>query len=152
MNAIFAVNSANGFGTGTDMPWPRSSVDLKRFKEITSGHTVVMGSNTWKSNMPKPLPNRRNIVLSKTLNDHRCEIFSNVQAMMMETLQSEQVFVIGGTQVLWTLRPFINKIYLTKFKSSDHCDVMLDIDKYTQEFNFVSGEIHDDHVFQIYEK
>jgi dihydrofolate reductase len=152
MNAIFAVNSVGGFGTGTDMPWPRSPVDLRRFKELTTGHTVVMGSGTWRSNMPKPLPGRRNIVISKTLDDDRCDVYPSVTDMMMNTLASENIFVIGGSKVLWTFRPFITKVYLTRFHSSEECSVVLHTGDYLEGFKLVNGEKFDDHHFEVWEK
>lgn len=152
MNAIFAVNLFDGFGTGQDMPWPRNSTDLRRFKELTSGHTVIMGSGTWNSNMPKPLPNRRNIVLSKTLKDDRCEIYNNITDLVMHLQKDESVFVIGGAKLLWLLRPYIRKIYLTRFKSSERCEIVLNTSEYLQYFKLESADHFDDHIFEIYER
>lgn len=152
MNAIFAVNLLNGFGTGTDMPWPRSSHDLKRFRELTTGNTVVMGTNTWLSDMPKPLPNRRNCVLSTSLQDTRCEVFSNITHLMMNLQQDETVFVIGGAKVLWQLQPFIKRVYLTRFKSADTAAVTLDTVKYLEEFTLESRQDLEDHIFDIYQR
>lgn len=150
MNAIFAVNSIDGFGTGSDMPWARSSVDLQRFKKLTTGCTVIMGSGTWNSNMPKPLPNRRNIVLSSTLSDDRCDVYRNVTDMLMETKQDEPTWVIGGAKVLWILRPLIQKVYLTKFKDTTDCSVKLDVSKYLENFVLVESEEFDDHMFEVW--
>lgn len=152
MNAIFAVNALDGFGTGQDMPWPKNSGDLKRFKELTSGNTVIMGSGTWNSNMPKPLPNRRNIVLSKTMCDDRCEVYSNITDLLMHLRKDEHVFVIGGAKLLWMMRPYIKKIYLTRFKSADTCEITLNTGEYLQHFELQSGEIFSDHVFEIYNR
>lgn len=152
MKAIFAVNSLNGFGTKTGLPWPKSKTDLQRFKNITTGHTVVMGRSTWDSDMPKPLPNRRNIVLSKTLIDDRCEVFSNVSDMMMECQANESIFVIGGAKVLWTLRYIIDEVYLTRFHSADVAEITLDVDKYLEGFGLYSKEQSDNHTFEIYKR
>ena len=66
INIIVAVTNNNVIGKGNDMPWNLPS-DLKNFKEITSGHCVVMGRKCWESIPPKfrPLPNRMNIVVSR---------------------------------------------------------------------------------------
>lgn len=153
MNAIFAVNALNGFGLGNTMPWPRSAKDLKRFKDFTDGYTVVMGAGTWNSDMPKPLPNRRNCVLSTTLVDNRCEVFSNVGSLLDSLNKDELVFVIGGSKVLWELRPYINKVYLTTFtKSFEKADVVFDTGAYLKDFELVSGEILSDHKFEVYRK
>lgn len=150
MNAIFAVNSVNGFGTGEDMPWPKSTVDLQRFKKLTSGSTVIMGSGTWNSNMPKPLPNRRNIVLSSTLNDDRCDVYRNITDMMMNVRQDEPKWVIGGAKVLWMLRFNIQKVYLTKFNDTSESLVKLDVEKYLENFKLVESENFDDHIFEVW--
>jgi dihydrofolate reductase len=152
VNAIFAVNSIDGFGIGNTMPWPSSSLDLKRFREITTGHTVVMGASTWLSDMPKPLPGRRNCVLSTTLRDTRCEVFPNITSLMMNLREDEEVFVIGGATVLWSLRFFIKRIYLTKHNSSQRSDITLDTQKYLQGFKLVKWEQLDKLTFDTYER
>lgn len=152
MNAIFAVNSINGFGTGPDMPWARNSVDLLRFKNYTTGGTVIMGSGTWHSNMPRPLPNRRNIVLSSTLKDHRCETYTNITELLMNISAQDKVFVIGGARVLWGLRSNIQTVYLTRFFSAETCPITLDTQKYLENFRLESQEYLDNHTFEIYQR
>lgn len=152
MNAIFAVNTIDGFGVGNTMPWPHSTEDMKRFKELTTGHTVVMGASTWLSDMPKPLPNRRNCVLSTTLTDHRCEVYSNITALMMDIKQDEKVFVIGGAKVLWALRPLIKRVYFTRHASKQTADITLNSDKYLEGFTRVSSEVLDNMTVEIYER
>jgi dihydrofolate reductase len=152
MNAIFAVNTIDGFGVGNTMPWPHSSEDMKRFRELTTGHTVVMGASTWLSDMPKPLPNRRNCVLSTTLVDHRCEVYSNITSLMMDIQQDEQVFVIGGAKVLWALRPQINRVYFTRHVSKLKADITLNTDKYLEGFTLVSSEVLDKMTVEVYER
>jgi dihydrofolate reductase len=152
MNAIFAVNQFDGFGSDNTMPWPRSSEDLKRFKELTTGHTVVMGAQTWLSDMPKPLPNRRNIVLSTTLVDDRCEIYPNITSLLMSVHQDEEIFVIGGAKILWALRSYINKIYFTRHHHIQRADVTLDTGKYFEGFKVVSSEQLDKMTVDILER
>lgn len=152
MNAIFAVNTMDGFGVGNTMPWPHSSADMKRFKELTTGHTVVMGGATWLSDMPKPLPNRRNCVLSTTLSDTRCEIYSNITSLMMDIKDGEQVFVIGGAKILWSLRPHITRVYMTRHYSKQRADITLNTDKYLEGFKLVSQEECETHRYETYER
>lgn len=152
MNAIFATNMVDGFGIGNTMPWPRSSEDLKRFKEITTGHTVVMGASTWLSDMPKPLPNRRNCVLSTSLVDHRCEIFPNITALMMNIEEDEEIFVIGGAKVLWAMRPHINTIYFTRHHSKEKSDITLSTNKYFEGYDLVSSEVLDKMTVELYQR
>lgn len=150
MKAIFAVDMCDGFGANNDMPWPRNSTDLKRFRELTTGATVVMGSGTWNSNMPKPLPNRRNIVLSKSLTDDRCEIYGSITELTMNINQDENVFVIGGAETLWKLRPFINTIYLTRFKLITKSQVVLNTTQFLEGFELKKSTDLDDQTFDIW--
>lgn len=152
MNAIFAVNSIDGFGVGNTMPWPHSSADMKRFKELTTGHTVVMGASTWLSDMPKPLPNRRNCVLSTSLVDHRCGVYSNITSLMMDIREDEEVFVIGGAKVLWALRPQIKRVYFTRHHSKQKADITLNTDKYLEGFTLVEHEELDNMTLEVYER
>lgn len=150
MNAIFAVTSGGWFGLGGGMPWPHSSADMKRFKETTTGCTVVMGASTWSSDMPKPLPNRRNIVLSTQLDDSRCEVYRNVTHLLMNLGDSEQVWVIGGAKVLWSLRPYINRVHLTVFNDGVVGDVHLDYEKYLDGFNLSSTQDFGNHKLEVW--
>lgn len=152
MNAIFAVNSLNGFGVNNTMPWPKSSVDLKRFKDLTTGHTVVMGAKTWLSDMPKPLPNRRNCVLSNSLVDHRCEVYPNITSLMMDLKDDEQVFVIGGATILWSLRPQIKRVYFTRHLCKQRADVTLDVAKFLDGFTMIEREELEGMTLEVYER
>lgn len=150
MKAIFAVDAIGGFGTDRGLPWPRCAEDMRRFRTLTTGGTVVMGSGTWRSNMPKPLPNRRNIVLSRTIQDPRCEIFRNIIELNMNITQDEDVWVIGGAETLWKLRPYITKIYLTRFKLITKSTVTLKIESYLEGFNLSKTEDFDNHTLDIW--
>lgn len=152
MKAIFAVDAFGGFGTGTDMPWPHNSEDMQRFKRLTSGHTVVMGSGTWNSNMPKPLPNRRNCVLSTTLRDDRCTVFFSTEELRAELGVGDDIWVIGGVGVLNTLRPWINTVYMTRFKGVFPCSVRLDTSEYLSGFVLQDRQQLDDHIFDIWQR
>jgi dihydrofolate reductase len=151
MNAIFAVNAFDGFAVGNTMPWPRNSVDLQRFRRLTAGHTVVMGRGTWDSDMPKPLPKRRNCVLSTTLVDDRCEVFSTVEELV-EAVKKDTVWVIGGVKTLWQLQPHINMVYMTQFRSTQHADIFLGTSKYLEQFELIDKEYCGDHTFKTYRR
>lgn len=152
MIAVFATNMLDGFGDGDTMPWHHSSSDMKRFRELTTGHTVVMGLSTWLSDMPKPLPNRRNCVLSTSLTDPRCEVFSNITALMMDIKDDEQVFVIGGAKVLWALRPHIKRIHFTRHHGNQRATITLNTEKYFAGFLLESTEVLDDQTLEIYSR
>lgn len=152
MNAIFAVNAVDGFGSNGGLPWQKNSGDLRRFKELTTGSTVVMGSGTWNSDMPKPLPGRRNIVLSSTIEDPRCEVYRGVTPLLMNIGRDEKVWVIGGARVLWLLRYLITDVYLTRLKTAETAAVVLDTAAYLDGFGLASKEDFGDHTFEIWNK
>jgi dihydrofolate reductase len=95
---IWAQSTSGVIGRGGDIPW-RVPEDLARFKEVTMGHTVVMGRLTWDS-LParvRPLPGRRNVVLSRQTDfmAHGAEVVGSLD----EALGDAQAWVIGGGQI-----------------------------------------------------
>lgn len=92
--------------------------DMKRFKETTTGHTVIMGKNTFASFPKRPLPNRRNIVLAlpeEIPSDKEGAewVTSLDEAIKTSKAQSEEVFIIGGAYVYRQCLPLADKLYLT---------------------------------------
>lgn len=99
--------------------------DLKYFKKITLGHDVIMGRATLES-FPggKPLPGRRNIVLSKTLNRDDVLIVRDVKELMsIEGI--EDAFVIGGGQVYAQLLPYCDTAYITQLEGDFGAQVFM---------------------------
>ncbi len=99
--------------------------DLKRFKKITSGHSLVMGRNTLLS-LPKwPLPNRRHIVLTDNPEDKfpGCEIVWSVKEALEKVKDDTEAFVIGGGMVYRQFYPLAGKLYLTRVHKSFEADV-----------------------------
>ena len=99
--------------------------DLKRFKKITSGHSLVMGRNTLPS-LPKwPLPNRRHIVLTDNPEDKfpGCEIVWSVKEALEKVKDDTEAFVIGGGMVYRQFYPLAGKLYLTLVHKSFEADV-----------------------------
>lgn len=89
--------------------------DLKRFKEITSGHTIIMGRNTLLS-LPKwPLPNRRHIVITDNQNDRfeGCETVFSIEEAIEKIRHEKEAFVIGGGMIYRQFYPLAGKLYLT---------------------------------------
>ena len=80
IHLIWAQDVKRGIGTNGKLPW-HIPEDLKNFKKITSNATIIMGRKTWDSLPVKPLPNRRNIVLSKTKNLN-IETFSSYESCL----------------------------------------------------------------------
>ena len=99
--------------------------DLKRFKAITSGYTVIMGDKTWESLPVKPLPNRRNIVitLNREVDYQNCEIVHTIDDAIELVKNEEKAFIIGGATIY---KLFINKVetlFLTRIDAEFNADV-----------------------------
>lgn len=91
------------------------SADLRRFKALTTGHTVLMGRKTFESLPKGALPNRRNIVISRQ-EDYSApgiEVFTSFEAAIAATETNEEVFVIGGESVYSAALPSADRLYLT---------------------------------------
>ena len=95
--AAVAKNRAIGFENKLIYWLPN---DLKRFKALTTGHTIIMGRNTFESLPKGALPNRRNVVLSTTVKElPGCEVFPTLDAALQSCLPDEDVYIIGGARV-----------------------------------------------------
>lgn len=114
--------------------------DLRHFKEITSGKTVIMGDRTWESLPKRPLPNRRNIVV--TLDDVRfpdCETVHTLDDAMERVQDEEEAFIMGGATMYRLFLPYAERLYLTRIQSSFIADVYFPaIDE--SEWTLVSNE------------
>lgn len=130
MNLIVAIDKNNGIGKNGDLLC-HLSADLKHFKEVTSGKTVVMGYNTLIS-LPKsaPLKNRRNIVLyEENIEIEGAEVCHSIDELfeIIKDIPENEVFVIGGAMVYATLMPYCKKLYIT------HIDRAFDADRFLPE-------------------
>lgn len=112
MKMIVACDINGAIGKNNELPW-KLSEDLKNFRKITTGNTILMGRKTFESIGNKPLPNRRNIVLSrdKNLCLQNVEIVYNIkEAIKLD----ENLIVIGGGQIYNLCLPLITELFLTK--------------------------------------
>ena len=100
-------------------------VDLKRFKSITSGSTVIMGSKTWKSLPKKPLPLRRNIVMEYDRNVvfEGAEMAYSIEEVMQAVKMEKEAFIIGGATIYNMFIDKVNKLYLTRIHADFEADV-----------------------------
>lgn len=120
LSIVVAIASNGAIGKSNDLLWHLPG-DLKRFKEITSGHTVIMGRNTFYSLPKGPLPNRRNIIVSSTMQPvEGVEVFSTIEAALQAVENDGEVFVIGGAQLYKSLLPYCHKLYLTRVEKAYH--------------------------------
>ena len=89
--------------------------DLKRFKALTTGHTIVMGRNTYESLPKGALPNRRNVVLSTTVNQlPGCDVYPSLDAALADCRDDEEVYVIGGARVYAEVMAVADRLCLTE--------------------------------------
>ena len=99
INIIAAVAANRAIGYQNDMVYFISE-DLKRFKQLTTGHTIIMGRKTFHSLPKGALPNRRNIVLSRTETDFpNCDVYSSLEEALNHIGAEEQAFIIGGASL-----------------------------------------------------
>lgn len=121
VSAIVAVSTNNAIGKNNQLLW-HLPADLKHFKQITTGHTVIMGRKTFDS-VGKPLPNRRNIIVTRqTIQIEGCEIVSSVEAALALCADEEEVFIVGGAEIYRLAMPLTNRIYLTRVHKEFEAD------------------------------
>jgi dihydrofolate reductase len=115
ISIIVAVGKNNEIGKGNELLC-RLPADLKHFKEITSGHPVVMGRKTFDSLPKGPLPNRRNIVVSRNpdLKIEGAEVCPSLDHALVKLRDEEEIFIIGGAQIYKQALPVADTLYLTK--------------------------------------
>ena len=127
ISAIVAVDNNWGIGFNGDL-LEHIPEDLKYFKQLTSGEykAVVMGRKTWDSLPKKPLPNRKNIIITTQTNyNSQDEHFWRLEQakLVMKQQKGWEFFVIGGGQIYEKLLPLCDKVYVTKiFKDHDQVD------------------------------
>jgi dihydrofolate reductase len=112
---VAAIASNNVIGKENSLPW-NIPEDLKRFKQMTSGHTILMGRKTFDS-IGRPLPNRQNIVMTKDENFEKEGIkvindFDEALELIKES--KEDVFVIGGSKIYELFEPVANSLAITR--------------------------------------
>jgi len=112
---VVAVSRNGVIGREGGLPWHISS-DLKRFKEITMGKPVVMGRKTWDSLPRKPLPGRRNIVITRQpgFTAEGAEVVATPEQALALCAGEPEVAVIGGGEIYRLFWPMVDRIYLTE--------------------------------------
>lgn len=124
ISMIVAVDEARAIGKNNQLLW-FIPADLKRFKEITTGHVVIMGENTYRS-IGKPLPNRTNVVvtLNREFHPEGCLMaYSLEQALQVaREHEAEEIFIIGGASIYKQFLPMTERLYLTLVKGKHEAD------------------------------
>ena len=124
INIIVATDINGGIGKDNTLPWGRIKEDMKHFKSITTGHTVVMGRKTFES-IGKPLPNRHNIVLSKSnINIEGVDVYNSYKDIIRlhSKNPNDDIFIIGGQSIYQLFKDLADRIYLTLINDTFDCD------------------------------
>lgn len=125
LSIIVAVAENNAIGKDNDLIWYISD-DLKRFKRLTTDHTILMGRKTYESLPSGALPKRTNVVITRdqSLELDKCVMLHSIEEAIEKYKDSEEeVFVIGGGSIYEKMLPYAQKLYLTKVHENFDADV-----------------------------
>ncbi len=137
--AAVAKNRAIGFQNKLIYWLPN---DLKRFKALTTGHTIVMGRNTYLSLPKGALPNRRNVVLSTTVSElPGCDVYPTLDAALQSCRPDEEVYIIGGARVYEQAISMADRLCLTEVDDTPaQADAFFP--DYSEGWHLVNKEAH----------
>jgi dihydrofolate reductase len=135
---IAAAAENNALGKDNDLIWHLPD-DFKRFKQITTGHHIIMGRKTFES-FPKPLPNRTHVIITRQ-NDYSapegCIVVNSLKSAIEVCPKDEDVFIIGGGEIYKQSMGIADKIELTLVNTSPDADTFFpEIDKKEWELTF----------------
>ncbi len=135
LSLIAAIGKNNELGKNNTLLW-NMPADMKHFRDTTRGHTVIMGRKTFES-IGRPLPNRRNIVITRD-NQYQKDgievVHSMEEALALVKDSDEEVFNIGGSEIYKVGMPFADKLYIT------HIDGSFDADAFFPEIKNTEWE------------
>ncbi|MBV9576155.1 MAG: dihydrofolate reductase [Gammaproteobacteria bacterium] len=115
ISVIVAIGENRVIGKNNQLPW-HLPADLKRFKELTTGHAILMGRKTYES-IGRALPNRSNIIISRNpqLMANGCIVVSSLQEAIQKAISEKngEIFIIGGSEIYRQSLPYADRLYLT---------------------------------------
>lgn len=119
LSLIVAIGKNNELGKDNTLLW-HMPADMKHFRETTSGHSVIMGRKTFES-LKGPLPNRRNIVITRDENYQKegIEAVNSLEEAVEKVNTEEEAFIIGGAEIYKQSINFAQKLYITKIDAED---------------------------------
>jgi dihydrofolate reductase len=146
ISIIVAVAENGIIGRSGQLPW-RLSDDLRRFKQLTMGHTIIMGRRTWDS-IGRPLPGRRTVVVSRS-----CDFRTNVEGVETTTNLDQalaiakaagdnEAFIVGGAELYRESLEKANRLYLTRVRAAVEGDTSFP-DVAWNNWTLVESEEHD---------
>ena len=156
--AIAAMDQSRVIGKQNKIPWHLPQ-DMQRFKQLTMGHTVVMGRRTFDS-LPdkfKPLPGRHNVVVSRTLKEierfpqvEMCADLGRYLERFKRGVESKTAWIIGGAEIYAQSVAFWDGLYLTLIKQSHDGDAYFPL--FEQDFSLVESEDFPGYSFLHYQR
>jgi dihydrofolate reductase len=119
---IAAVAENNALGKNNELVWHLPN-DFKRFKELTSGHYIIMGRKTFES-FPKPLPNRTHVVITRQQNyqPDDCIVVNSIENAIKVCPENETIYIIGGGEIYNQALAFSDTIEITKVHGEFEAD------------------------------
>lgn len=160
LSIVVAKAKNNIIGKDNKLLWHLSD-DLKRFRALTEGHTIIMGRKTFES-LGKVLPNRKHIVFSNNpdfkVNDENVEVVHSLLQIQEYIESEEEAFVIGGAMMYNFLMPYVSKMYVTEIEKEFEGDTFfprIDDKKWkeiSREKGPEDGENNFEYNYVIYEK
>ena len=129
LSIIVAKAKNNIIGKNNELVWHLPE-DLKHFKELTTGHTIIMGRQTYES-LGKPLPNRKHIIFSQNpdfkVHEENVQVVHSLLEIQDLIEGKEEAFVIGGAMIYNFLMPYVKKMYVTEIKQEFDGDAFFPI-------------------------
>jgi dihydrofolate reductase len=141
ISIIVAIAKNYAIGKDNKLLW-HISADMKRFKRLTEGHQVIMGKLTYESLPVRPLPNRKNIIISDNMQDsfEGCTTVHSIEEALALCNDQEESFIIGGGSVYRQFLPLSNKLYLTIIDKDFDADTFFPID--LSQWRMIEKEDH----------
>ena len=144
IHLIWAQDKHSAIGKNGDLPW-HIPEDLKNFKKLTLNQPIVMGRKTWDSLKFKPLPNRRNIVLTSQKYIESADTFANLVTLLSDLVNNgtKKIFVIGGAQiynVFWELASTLHITFVNENCIDADTTFPFSMDDIEKEFKLKSTE------------
>lgn len=151
ISIIVAIARNYAIGKDNQLLWHISD-DLKRFKKLTEGHTIVMGKRTFESLPFRPLKNRRNIVITDIPGEMipGCIMAYSIEDALSQMDESGENFIIGGGSVYRQFLPLADKLYLTVIEKDFEADTFfpeIDFSEWVEEFH--EDHQHDDYTYSF---
>jgi dihydrofolate reductase len=147
---IAAVAENNALGKDNELVWHLPN-DFKRFKELTSGHYIIMGRKTFES-FPKPLPNRTHVVITRQLNyqPEGCIVVNSIENAIQACPENETIYIIGGGEIYNQALSLSDKIEITKVHGDFEADAFFPEIK-TEDWELVQSDFNNKDERHLYD-